>query len=100
MLDHAVSLLKPDGRLVFCTCSLLPDEGEVQVEEALVRHPYISVDRAALDHPGIDPSWITDEGGFAPAPRPLDGPRRDGWFLCCLLAQIGLTSRDSRMDTR
>ena len=38
MIDHAVTLLKPGGRLVFCTCSLLPDEGECQVEEALIRH--------------------------------------------------------------
>ncbi|MEX0309662.1 MAG: RsmB/NOP family class I SAM-dependent RNA methyltransferase, partial [Tateyamaria sp.] len=38
MIDHAVTLLKPGGRMVFCTCSLLPDEGEVQVEDALERH--------------------------------------------------------------
>lgn len=64
MIDHALSLLKPGGRLVFCTCSLLPDEGEVQVEEALIRHPGVTVDRAALDRPGLDPNWRTGEGGL------------------------------------
>ncbi|EEX09283.1 Fmu [Ruegeria lacuscaerulensis ITI-1157] len=39
MLAHAWTLLKPGGRLVYCTCSLLPDEGEVQIEEALPQHP-------------------------------------------------------------
>jgi len=89
MLDHAVSLLKPDGRLVFCTCSLLPDEGEVQVEEALVRHPYISVDRAALDHPGIDPSWITDEGGLRLRPDHwMDQGGMDGFYVACLRKSV------------
>lgn len=64
MIDHALTLLKPGGRLVFCTCSLLPDEGEVQVEEALNRHPGLTTDVAALSIAGIDPAWITPEGGL------------------------------------
>ncbi|WP_108814451.1 RsmB/NOP family class I SAM-dependent RNA methyltransferase [Loktanella sp. Alg231-35] len=64
MIDHALGLLKPGGRLVFCTCSLLPDEGEVQTEEALARHPGLTTNPAALDLPGIDPDWITPEGGL------------------------------------
>ena len=39
MLDRALTLLKPGGRLVYCTCSLLPDEGEDQIIAALARHP-------------------------------------------------------------
>ena len=38
MLDHALTLLAPKGRLVFCTCSLLPEEGEEQIKSALARH--------------------------------------------------------------
>lgn len=64
MIDHALTLLKPGGRLVFCTCSLLPDEGEVQVEEALARHKGLTVETAALDRAGIDPAWCTEEGGL------------------------------------
>jgi len=64
LIDHALTLVKPGGRLLFCTCSLLPDEGEVQVEEALDRHPGLQADRTALSRPGISPDWITPEGGL------------------------------------
>ena len=39
LIDRALGLLKPGGRLVYCTCSLLIDEGEEQVRDALARHP-------------------------------------------------------------
>jgi 16S rRNA (cytosine967-C5)-methyltransferase len=29
MIDHALTLLKPGGTLIYCTCSLEPEEGEV-----------------------------------------------------------------------
>ncbi|MEM6758096.1 MAG: RsmB/NOP family class I SAM-dependent RNA methyltransferase [Pseudomonadota bacterium] len=85
MLDHALMLLGPGGRLVFCTCSLLPDEGEVQVEQALARHPGLRADTAALNQPGIDPAWITQEGGLRLRPdywRDLGG--MDGFYIACL----------------
>ena len=46
MIDHALDLAETGRRLVFCTCSLLPDEGEVQIEEALSRHADYAVERA------------------------------------------------------
>ncbi|SEK78665.1 16S rRNA (cytosine967-C5)-methyltransferase [Roseovarius nanhaiticus] len=85
MLDHALGLLKPGGRLVYCTCSLLPDEGECQVEEALARHPGLTVDRAALNLPGIDLGWITEEGGLRLRPdywAELGG--MDGFYIAML----------------
>jgi 16S rRNA (cytosine967-C5)-methyltransferase len=85
MLDHALSLLKPGGRLVYCTCSLLPDEGECQVEEALARHDGLSVDRTALDIPGIDPAWITEEGGLRLRPDYwADKGGMDGFYMALL----------------
>lgn len=62
MIDHAWSLVRPGGRLVFCTCSLLPDEGEVQGEEALARLSGASV--APCDLAGILPEWMAEEGGI------------------------------------
>jgi 16S rRNA (cytosine967-C5)-methyltransferase len=62
MIDKALSLLKPGGRLVYSTCSLLIDEGEEQVRDALARHPALSVDVAVLRLPGIDPGWISETG--------------------------------------
>ena len=85
MIDHALTLLKPGGRLVFCTCSLLPDEGEVQIEEALERHPGLAVDRTALERPGIDPAWITEEGGLRLRPDLwAELGHMDGFYVACL----------------
>jgi 16S rRNA (cytosine967-C5)-methyltransferase len=39
ILDSAASLLKPGGRLVYGTCSLLVEENEDMVREFLGRHP-------------------------------------------------------------
>jgi 16S rRNA (cytosine967-C5)-methyltransferase len=39
LLDKAVMLLKPGGRLVYCTCSLEREEGEDQIAAFLARHP-------------------------------------------------------------
>ncbi|MFO7758188.1 MAG: RsmB/NOP family class I SAM-dependent RNA methyltransferase [Roseovarius sp.] len=85
MIDHALTLLRPGGRLVFCTCSLLPDEGECQAEAALDRHPGLWADRAALDLPGVDPDWITEEGGLRLRPDywPASGGM-DGFYIACL----------------
>ena len=85
LIDHAWSLLRPGGRLVFCTCSLLPDEGEVQVDEALERHGDMTADPAALELPGVEPAWITPEGGLRL--RPDYWPERggmDGFYIACL----------------
>lgn len=85
MLAHAWTLLKPGGRLVYCTCSLLPDEGEVQIEEALPQHPDMQVDRAALLVPGVQPDWLTEEGGLRLRPDywpDLGG--MDGFYIACL----------------
>ena len=63
MIDHALTLLSPGGRLVFCTCSLLPDEGEVQIDGALARNPGVKVDTAARAVAGLPEAWHTEEGG-------------------------------------
>ncbi|MEM1362124.1 MAG: transcription antitermination factor NusB [Pseudomonadota bacterium] len=57
LLDRAVTLLNPSGRLVYCTCSLLVEEGEDQVTAALDRHPSLRPDPEALSLTGVDPSW-------------------------------------------
>ena len=85
MLDHAVHLLKPGGRLVYCTCSLLPDEGESQIEDLLARHSGLSVDRTALDIEGVDPAWQTEEGGLRLRPDYwADKGGMDGFYIACI----------------
>lgn len=80
LIDRALMFLKPGGRLVFCTCSLLPDEGEAQLSAALSRHPGLSVQHPEL--PGLDPAWITPEGGLRLRPDYwADHGGMDGFFM-------------------
>ncbi len=83
LIDRALMFLKPGGRLVFCTCSLLPDEGEAQLSAALSRHPDLTVQTPTL--PGIDPAWITPEGGLRLRPDYwADQGGMDGFFMAVL----------------
>jgi 16S rRNA (cytosine967-C5)-methyltransferase len=80
LLDRALGWLKPGGRLVFCTCSLLPAEGEAQLDAVLQRHPGLRVDRPAMAW--LDPAWITAAGGLRLRPDYRGG--MDGFFMARL----------------
>ena len=83
LIDRALMFLKPGGRLGFCTCALLPDEGEAQLTAALARHTGLTVQRPDL--PGIDPAWISAEGGLRLRPDywpDLGG--MDGFYMASL----------------
>jgi 16S rRNA (cytosine967-C5)-methyltransferase len=43
VLDEGASLVKPGGRLVYITCSILPPENREQVDGFLARHPEFKV---------------------------------------------------------
>ena len=80
MLNAAAGRVKPGGKLVFCTCSLIPDEGEVQAENFLREHKDFTADTGLPQ--GMDPAWRTQEGGFRLRPdywSELGG--MDGFYL-------------------
>lgn len=84
LIDRALWHLRPGGRLVYCTCSLLPAEGEDQVAAALSRHEGLAVEAAALALAGVDPAWIGPPGLRL---RPDFWPDRggmDGFFIASL----------------
>ena len=62
LIDKAVGLLKPGGRLVYCTCSLLPVEGEDQFAAAPARHPGLTRDQGAVA--GWPGTWDARGGGL------------------------------------
>ncbi len=86
LFDRAVEMLAPGGRLVFCTCSLLPEEGEKQLERALERHPELQLDEAAVTAlPGLEPGWVAGPGAIRTTPEMW--PERgglDGFFIAAL----------------
>jgi 16S rRNA (cytosine967-C5)-methyltransferase len=85
LLDHALTLLKPGGRLVFCTCSLLAVEGEYQVKAALKRHQGLSVVEVDPTTLGGDPDWASAEGGLRLWPGMwAERGGIDGFYMACL----------------
>ncbi len=62
MLRKAAQLVKPGGTLVYCTCSLEPEEGEAQVTAFLSRHDDFQIVPAgavALPEGAVQPEgWV------------------------------------------
>ncbi|MBV2360133.1 methyltransferase domain-containing protein [Thalassococcus sp. CAU 1522] len=83
MLDHACDLLAPGGLLVFATCSLLPDEGECQVEDLLARRKDMAVVPPQAEW--IEPGWRSAEGGLRLRPDFwADRGGMDGFYMALL----------------
>ena len=80
LLDRAVGLTKPGGTIVYCTCSLEPEEGEMQIEALLAREP--SVRRRPLAAGEIDAigEFINPAGDLRTLPShwPDPDPRMAG----------------------
>jgi 16S rRNA (cytosine967-C5)-methyltransferase len=90
MLDHAVTLLKDAGRLVYCTCSLEPEEGEMQIESFLRRHPQMSRSPIRADEIGGLAQCLTAQGDLRTLPSHLANPDPrlaglDGFFAARLV---------------
>ncbi len=84
LLDRALGLVRPGGRVVFCTCALLPEEGEAQVAAALARHPGLATVPGALALPGVEPDWISAAGLRLRPDFWADRGGMDGFFIACL----------------
>ena len=75
LIDKAVGLLAPGGRLVYCTCSLEPEEGEAQARYLLERHGdmqriAITPDELAASDPAEDLAGLIDaQGDFRALPH-------------------------------
>lgn len=80
VLERASRLVKPGGRVVYVTCSLLPQENTAQVSAFLAAHPgfrlvpYADTWRAAsVSEPPVSADGRTDTLLLAPATHGSDG---------------------------
>ena len=68
ILDSAARLVKSGGRLIYSTCSLLPDENEKQIEKFSATHPDFSLSPCGLngaDFLSLSPAEHGTDGFFA-----------------------------------
>lgn len=68
LIDVAVTRLQPGDVLVYCTCSLLPREGEMQVAAALERHPDLKVTPIEPASLGLPPEAAAPHGAIRTRP--------------------------------
>ncbi len=84
MIDRAAAMLKPGGTLIYCTCSLEPEEGEAQVGGALARTSLTLKPIGAAEIGGLAAA-ITPAGTVRTLPCHDAGqdvpPGMDGFFI-------------------
>jgi len=89
LLDRATALARPGGALVYCVCSLEPEEGEAQIAALLRRNPDVWRRPIAPQEIGGLSECLTPSGDLRTLPCHLwsDSPRRsglDGFFAARL----------------
>ena len=83
MLDQAIKMVKPGGTLVYCVCSLQPEEGEKQIEAALKRHENIQRKPIESHEIGGLEDAINKNGDLRTLPFMCDGI--DGFFAARII---------------
>jgi len=89
MLDKAAELVRPGGTIVFSTCSIEPEEGELQIQSFLRRNPdIVRVPIEAHEVGGLD-SIVNAQGDIRTLPSHLPSPNPrlsglDGFFAARL----------------
>ncbi len=87
LLDRAAQLVKPGGRLVYCTCSLEPGEGEDQIDRFLSANSAFSVVPISPGEAGIEGHFIAGAGMLRTLPfMPIGAATGlDGFFAARLM---------------
>jgi 16S rRNA (cytosine967-C5)-methyltransferase len=86
MLDRAAHWLKPDGTLVYCTCSLEPEEGERQIDRFLTGNAHFRRVPIDPDEVGGQSQFIDKTGDLRIHPGMAIGtaPGLDGFYAARL----------------
>lgn len=86
MLAHAANLLKPGGTLVYCTCSLQPEEGEAQIARFLQSTPSFQLSPIDSSQVSGSAEFITREGFLRTLPSHYaESGGMDGFFAARLV---------------
>jgi 16S rRNA (cytosine967-C5)-methyltransferase len=74
LLDRAVALTRPGGTLVYCSCSLEPEEGEAQAQALLARDPRMRRHPIMPTEVGGRAEFVTEAGDLRTLPCHLPDP--------------------------
>ncbi|MES2035045.1 MAG: RsmB/NOP family class I SAM-dependent RNA methyltransferase [Pseudomonadota bacterium] len=86
LLDSAADRVKPKGRMVYCVCSLEPEEGEAQIRAFLSRRPDFEIEPIRPDEAGAPPASVS-EGALRILPQHLPGGV-DGFYAARLVRRF------------
>lgn len=90
LLNRLADWLTPGGQAVYCTCSLEPEEGEMQIAALLSREPRLRLSPIVVsDAPGLEP-FIGKDGTLRTLPchwprGDMAGAGLDGFFAARLV---------------
>ena len=90
LLDSAAGLVAPGGTLLYCTCSLEPEECGLQIERFLQRNVEFTRTPIVSGECGIAAEWLTAEGDLRTLPYHLPNERpelagMDGFYAARLV---------------
>jgi 16S rRNA (cytosine967-C5)-methyltransferase len=88
LLESAAERVRPGGRLVYCVCSLEPEEGEAQVEAFLAARGDFRVDAVTVGEGGSPAASLTLDGTLRILPHHRPGGT-DGFFIARLARLAG-----------
>lgn len=87
LLDSAARRVKPGGRLVYCVCSLEPEEGEAQIMAFLNRHREFKVEPAQPGEAGAPAQSLLADGTLRLLPHHRPGGQ-DGFYAARLRREV------------
>jgi len=86
LLAHCASYVRPGGLMVYCVCSLQPEEGAAQIEAFLADNPDWQRQQITPSDAHILPEMITPEGDLRTLPSMLaDAGGMDGFLAARLI---------------
>jgi 16S rRNA (cytosine967-C5)-methyltransferase len=89
LLRAAIDMLRPGGTLVYCTCSLEPEEGAERIESLF--YAGVPIERREIEPAelGAPPEWVTDAGDLRTLPCHFGEYDGIDGFFCARLVKRG-----------